>query len=59
MPEAARCLGMATEAEQWKRMEGRLEENRANTRKNGVTIEAAVAPEVRGALRARRCLEGR
>lgn len=40
----------ATEAEQWKRMEGRLEENRANMRKNGVTIEAKVAPAVQQAL---------
>lgn len=42
----------ATEAEQWKRMEGRLEENRANMGKNGVTIEATVAPEVQQALHA-------
>ncbi|CAM3949953.1 TRAP transporter substrate-binding protein [Bordetella bronchialis] len=40
----------ATEAEQWKRMEGRLEENRANMRKNGVTIESAVPPAVQQAL---------
>jgi TRAP-type C4-dicarboxylate transport system substrate-binding protein len=42
----------ATEAEQWKRMAGRLEENRANMRKNGVIIESTVPPAVQQALHA-------
>jgi TRAP-type C4-dicarboxylate transport system substrate-binding protein len=41
----------ATEAAQWKRMEGRLEENRANMKQNGVIIESAVPPEVQQVLK--------
>jgi len=39
-----------TEAEQWKRIEGRLQQNYANMRKNGVAINTAVPPAVRKAL---------
>ncbi|KOQ55524.1 signal peptidase, partial [Achromobacter xylosoxidans] len=40
-----------TEAEQWKRIEGRLQQNYANMRKNGVTIDTAVPMPVRQALK--------
>lgn len=40
-----------TEAEQWKRIEGRLQQNYANMRKNGVTIDTAVPTPVRRALK--------
>ncbi|CUI71789.1 TRAP transporter substrate-binding protein [Achromobacter xylosoxidans] len=40
-----------TEAEQWKRIEGRLQQNYANMRKNGVTIDTAVPTPVRQALK--------
>jgi TRAP-type C4-dicarboxylate transport system substrate-binding protein len=40
-----------TEAEQWKRIEGRLQQNYANMRKNGVAINTAVPPAVKKALK--------
>lgn len=40
-----------TETEQWKRIDGRLQQNYANMRKNGVAINTAVPPAVRKALR--------
>lgn len=40
-----------TEAEQWKRIEGRLQQNYANMRKNGVVIDTAVPMPVRKALK--------
>ncbi|WP_312540341.1 TRAP transporter substrate-binding protein [Achromobacter mucicolens] len=40
-----------TEAEQWKRIEGRLQQNYANMRKNGVAINTAVPPAVKMALK--------
>lgn len=40
-----------TEAEQWKRIQGRLEQNYATMRKNGVTIDTAVLTPVRQALK--------
>lgn len=40
-----------TEAEQWKRIEGRLQQNYANMRKNGVAINTAVPPAVLKALK--------
>ncbi|MGY6272074.1 TRAP transporter substrate-binding protein [Achromobacter denitrificans] len=40
-----------TETEQWKRIDGRLQQNYANMRKNGVTINTAVPPPVRKALK--------
>lgn len=41
----------ATEAEQWKRIEGRLKANYDNMRKNGVAINSQVAPSVKKALK--------
>lgn len=40
-----------TETEQWKRIDGRLQQNYANMRKNGVAINTAVPSAVRRALR--------
>lgn len=40
-----------TETEQWKRIDGRLQQNYANMRKNGVTIDTAVPMPVRQALK--------
>lgn len=40
-----------TEAEQWKRIEGRLQQNYANMRKNGVAINTAVPSAVKKALK--------
>ncbi len=40
-----------TEAEQWKRIEGRLAENYANMKKNGVTIDTQVPGAVGQALK--------
>ncbi len=40
-----------TETEQWKRIEGRLQQNYANMRKNGVAINTAVPLPVRKALK--------
>jgi len=40
-----------TEAEQWKRIQGRLKANYDNMRKNGVAINAQVAPSVKKALK--------
>ncbi|WP_454696033.1 TRAP transporter substrate-binding protein [Achromobacter aegrifaciens] len=40
-----------TETEQWKRIEGRLQQNYANMRKNGVAINTSVPLPVRKALR--------
>jgi TRAP-type C4-dicarboxylate transport system substrate-binding protein len=41
-----------TEARQWKALEGRLEQNYARMRENGMTIAPGAAPQVRAALRA-------
>ncbi|MNQ80212.1 Bacterial extracellular solute-binding protein, family 7 [compost metagenome] len=40
-----------TEAEQWKRIEGRLQQNYASMRKNGVAINTSVPLPVRKALK--------
>ncbi|WP_251863640.1 TRAP transporter substrate-binding protein [Achromobacter sp. Marseille-Q4962] len=40
-----------TEAEQWKRIEGRLQQNYATMRKNGVAINTSVPAPVRDALK--------
>ena len=40
-----------TESEQWKRIDGRLRQNYANMRKNGVTINTKVPASVRKALK--------
>jgi hypothetical protein len=41
-----------TEDAQWKRIQGRLKQNYANMRKNGVKIDARVPASVKKALKA-------
>ncbi len=53
-PNARKAIDQAaaqTEAEQWKRIQGRLEQNYATMRKNGVTIDTAVLTPVRQTLK--------
>jgi TRAP-type C4-dicarboxylate transport system substrate-binding protein len=48
--KAVDAAAMETDAAQWKRIEGRLQENYDTMRKNGVTIDTKLAPDVKKAL---------
>lgn len=48
--KAVDAAAMETDAAQWKRIEGRLQENYDTMRKNGVTIDTKLPPDVKKAL---------